>query len=68
MLATTRLQDVIDTMLAEGQSLGEIEDFIVEQPISEDEKSALWLWAWAEQPRVLRREIIPAGLVTSNPM
>jgi hypothetical protein len=33
--------------------LAEIEDFIDRQPISEDQKSALWLWlwAWSECPR-----------------
>jgi hypothetical protein len=68
MLATARVQDVIDTILAEGRSFGEIEDFIAQQPLPEDEKSALWLWAWAEQPRILRREIIPACRVTTIPM
>lgn len=61
MLTTIRAEDAIDTMLAEGRSFAEIEDFIGEQPISEDLKSALWLWAWAEQPRALRRTIIPMG-------
>jgi hypothetical protein len=48
-------------MLCQGRSFGEIEDFISEQPLSEELKSVLWLWAWAEQPRALRRRIIPAG-------
>jgi hypothetical protein len=67
MLATSGVQDAVDTMLAQSRTFGEIEDFIDEQPISEDEKSALWLWAWAEQPRFLRRQIIPASRVASNP-
>lgn len=57
MLTTNRAEDAIDSKLIEGRSFGEIEDFISEQPISEELKSALWLWAWAEQPRV--RRIIP---------
>jgi hypothetical protein len=59
MLTATRVQDAIDTMLADGRSFAEIEDFIAEQPVPEDTKSALWLWAWAEQPRAFRRELIP---------
>jgi hypothetical protein len=53
-------EDAIDAMLADGRSFGEIEEFISEQPVSEELKSVLWLWAWAEQPRVLRRQIVPA--------
>jgi hypothetical protein len=59
MLAT-RAEDAIDAMLAHGRSFGEIEDFISEQPIPEELKNVLWLWAWAEQPRAVRRQIIPA--------
>lgn len=61
MLTIARAEDAIDEMLIEGRSFGEIEDYISEQPISEELKSVLWLWAWAEQPRALRRRIIPAA-------
>jgi hypothetical protein len=60
MHTITRAEDAIDEMLIEGRSFGESEDFISEQPISEELKSVLWLWAWAEQPRTLRRRIIAA--------
>jgi hypothetical protein len=60
MPTITRAEHAIDEMLSQGRSFGEIEDFISEQPISEELKSVLWLWAWAEQPRTLRRRIIPA--------
>jgi hypothetical protein len=60
MLTASRAQDAIETMLAEGRKFGEIEDFIARQPVSEEEKSALWLWAWAEQPWAQRPLIIPA--------
>jgi hypothetical protein len=59
MLTITRAEDAIDGMLIEGRSFREIEDFNSEQPISGELQSVLWLWAWAEQPRVLRRRIIP---------
>ena len=61
MLTTTRAEDAMDAMLVDGRTFGEIEDFISEQPLSEEFKSVLWLWAWAEQPRALRRRIIPAA-------
>jgi hypothetical protein len=61
MFTITRAEDAMDAMLCQGRSFGEIEDFISEQPLSEELKSVLWLWAWAEQPRALRRRIIPAG-------
>jgi hypothetical protein len=60
MFTIPRTEDAVDEMLGQGRSFGEIEDFISEQPISEELKSVLWLWAWAEQPRTLRRRIIPA--------
>lgn len=58
MLTTVRAEETIDMMIAEGRSFHDIEDFIGEQPISEELKSVLWLWAWAEQPRAQRRMII----------
>jgi hypothetical protein len=51
MLTITRAEDAIEAMLVEGRSLAEIEEFISEQPISEELKSALWLRAWAEEPQ-----------------
>jgi hypothetical protein len=60
-LTTTGAEDAIDAMLGEGRSFSEIEDFISEEPISEELKSVLWLWAWAEQPRAMRRRIVPVG-------
>lgn len=35
--------------LVEGLARSEIEAFIERQPLDDDEKAALWLWAWAEQ-------------------
>jgi hypothetical protein len=49
MPTIARTEDAIDAMVVEGRSFGEIEDFISHEPISEDQKSALWLLAWAEQ-------------------
>jgi hypothetical protein len=61
MLTISRVEDVVDALLVDGRGFGEIEDFISEQPISEELKSVLWLRAWAEQPRPVRRQIIPAA-------
>jgi hypothetical protein len=61
MLTTSRARDAIDTMLVEGRKFDQIEDFIACQPVSEEEQSALWLWAWAEQPWALRRLAPSAG-------
>jgi hypothetical protein len=58
MLTTARAEEIIDTMIAEGRSFHDIEEFIGAQPISEELKSVLWLWAWSEQPRAQRRMII----------
>ena len=37
-------------MLSGGSALSQIDAFIEDQPLSEDEKAALWLWAWAQTP------------------
>jgi hypothetical protein len=66
MLTMNRAEDAIDEMLIEGRGFDEIEAFISEQPVSEELKSVLWLWAWAEQPRATRRRIIPAAADMTN--
>jgi hypothetical protein len=38
-------------MLRNGVTLLEIEDFIERQPISEEERSVLWLRAWSTRPK-----------------
>jgi hypothetical protein len=42
------VQEAVTLMLSAGSALPEIEAFIEDQPLCEDEKAALWLWAWAE--------------------
>ena len=48
------LEDTISRMLIAGSRLAEIEAFIECQPIADEQKSALWLWAWAAEPRMRR--------------
>ena len=43
------VQEAVSRMLIGGSALSEIEALIECQPLAEDEKAALWLWAWAEQ-------------------
>jgi len=43
------VQEAVSRMLIGGSALSEIEALIERQPLAEDEKAALWLWAWAEQ-------------------
>ena len=47
------VQEAVTLMLSGGSALSEIEAFIERQPLCEDEKAALWLWAWAEKPLAL---------------
>ena len=42
--------DHVGTMLSNGMSLAEIEAFIERQPMSEEERAALWMRAWSERP------------------
>jgi len=43
------VQAAVSRMLIGGSALSEIEALIERQPLAEDEKAALWLWAWAAQ-------------------
>jgi len=42
-------QKAVTQMLSRGSGLTEIEAFIERQPLDEEHKAALWLWAWAKQ-------------------
>lgn len=36
-------------MVSGGSELAEIEAFVERQPLDEEQKAALWLWAWSVQ-------------------
>ena len=44
------LIDQLDAMLRDGQPLDTLEDWIERQPLTPEQKSALWLYAWAKLP------------------
>ena len=48
----------IDAMMRKRRPFGEIEDRIEELPISDDAKSALWLYLWVESDRPARRQAV----------
>jgi hypothetical protein len=56
----TRLAE-LDELLATGTAFGKVEDWIEAQPIDGESKAALWMAAWSEQPRTLRREMVAPG-------
>lgn len=45
-------------MLLRKADFEDIELFIDAQDVPPEQKDILWLWAWSEQPRKQRREII----------
>jgi hypothetical protein len=45
----TGIRDEISVWTREGASLESIEERIGGLPASDDEKSALWLWAWSHR-------------------
>jgi hypothetical protein len=49
MAESERARETVDWMLGDQVPLSEIEAFIECQPVGEEEKAALWLWAWAEK-------------------
>jgi hypothetical protein len=48
------LKHEVERMLAERRSFSAIEDRINRMPCTDDEKSALWLFAWNRQPLPVR--------------
>jgi hypothetical protein len=51
----------LDELLADGATFGRIEDWIEDQPLDGESKSALWMAAWSEQPRAQRRDMVAPG-------
>ena len=54
----------VERMLQVGQSFELVEEFIDRQEISEQQKAALWLLAWAEADGGTRRRLV-APILTS---
>ena len=54
----------VERMLHAGQSFELVEEFIERQPVSEEQKAALWLLAWAEADGATRRRLITPLLTT----
>jgi hypothetical protein len=49
----------VEAMIAEGVPFEQIEQRIEEhRDLPSEAKSALWLYAWAEQPRATRRAVV----------
>lgn len=48
----------VETMVEEGVPFEQVETRIELMLVSEEQKSALWLYAWAEQPRATRRAVM----------
>jgi hypothetical protein len=61
------LRSEINERLADGESLVDIDDGVLEHhgELSEDERSALWLYAWLHAPEresmLDERELAPVG-------
>lgn len=57
----------VNQMLSERLPFREIEDRIEGMPLSEEEKSALWLLAWAGQPQRVQRRSVEEALTHAGP-
>ena len=56
-MAAQRMQSQIDGMLSEGASLARVESEVIDRcSLHQDEKSALWLYAWSLAERPVRPE------------
>jgi hypothetical protein len=55
------LEDAVEEMVRRGIRFEYVEDFIEGLLVPSEQKDALWLLAWAEQPRVERRLILGVG-------
>jgi hypothetical protein len=56
-MAAQRMQSRIDGMLSEGASLARVESEVIDRcGLHQDEKSALWLYAWSLADKPVRPE------------
>jgi hypothetical protein len=63
----TLAEEHVQMMLAVGAPFDEIEGYIDETRLREDQKSALWLIAWSEQERSVQRRVAHEALAFSGP-
>lgn len=54
----------VEAMVEEGVPFEQIETSIERMPLGSEQKSALWLYAWAEQPRATRRRVVREAMAT----
>src|SRR5204863_6813620 len=47
--------NAVDSQIEMGATFGQLEDFIDACQLDDEEKAALWLWAWRAQPDDVRR-------------
>ena len=50
--------EAVEALVEEGVPFEVVEDRIEAMPVTGEVKSALWLYAWAEQPRAERRKVV----------
>ena len=53
-------RNAVDGQIQAGFMFGQIEDFINACTIREEEKTALWVWAWRRQAGDVRRPCLEA--------
>jgi len=42
-----RCREVVREMTADGEAIAQVEGMLVDAPLSDEEKDALWLFSWA---------------------
>lgn len=50
-------QIIVEQMVRERRSFHDVEDYVARATLTDDEKAALWLLAWAEQERGAQRRL-----------
>jgi len=48
---------MVEQMVREGRSFHDAESYVARATLTDDEKAALWLLAWAEQERGAQRRL-----------
>ena len=58
--------NAVDSQIEMGATFGQLEDFIDACQIDDEEKAALWLWAWRAQPDDVRRSFRDAEVFSAS--
>ena len=66
MVSQREAKEHVDRMLNQRRPFGEIEEYIDTCGLEGEVQMAAWLYAWSQQPRKVRNEVVLVMMVDDN--